>query len=174
MTDWRGILIAPSRLQAMTNDDPRRRAYDLRVGRSLARNFELYQKAKLAPLRGWREISEFLLGCLYTRDDAVHERRDVWLHPEDFEKSRRGDCEDHALWAWVQLGRIGWDVRFTVGLQGGGGHAWITVFRGTQIRILEATAKRADELLLDLPASGDYEPVWSVDVQLRFYVHAAP
>lgn len=174
MTDWKGVLIAPSRLQAMVRDDPRVRAYDLRMGRGLARSFETYQKAKLAPLRGWREIAAFLLTCLYTKDDAVHERRDVWLHPEDFEKARRGDCEDHALWAWVQLGRIGWDVRFTVGMHRGGGHAWLTTFRGAQVRLVEATAKQPDGLLLEPQEAGAYEPVWSVDAQFRFYVHAAP
>ena len=95
----------------------------------------------------------------------------MWMHPEDFERRRRGDCEDHALWAWVQLSRIGWDVRFTVGRHGGGGHAWLTCFRGAQVRLVEATAKVAADLLLEPAAGGDYEPVWSVDPQLRFYVH---
>ncbi len=174
MSDWKGFPIPPSRLQAMVRDDPRVRAYDLRVGRGLARSFEAYQKAKLAPRRGWREIGDFLVSCIYAKDDAVHERRDVWLHPEDFEKARRGDCEDHALWAWVQLGRLGWDVRFTVGMHRGGGHAWLTTFRDERLKILEATAKRADGLLLDPAQAGDYEPVWSVDARLRFFAHAAP
>lgn len=173
MTDWRGAPIAPSLLQAKVRDDPRVRAYDRRMGRGLARDFELYLKAKLAPRTGWREVGAFLTACLYARDDAVQERRDVWMHPEDFERRRRGDCEDHALWAWVQLARIGWDVRFTVGKHRGGGHAWLTTYRGAQVRLVEATAKVPGELLLEAAACGEYDPVWSVDAGLRFYVHGA-
>jgi hypothetical protein len=174
MTDWRGVPIAPSRLQALLHDDPRVRAYGRRAGRGLARSFEQYLQAKLLPLNGWREVGAFLTACLYAKDDAVHERRDVWMHPEDFERRRAGDCEDHALWAWVQLARLGWDVRFTAGLHRGGGHAWLTAFRGKQVRLVEATAKASGELLLEAADGAGYEPVWSVDPQLRFFVHAAP
>jgi len=31
------------------------------------------------------------------------------VHPEDFEKLREGDCEDHALWERLRAG--GWDAR---------------------------------------------------------------
>lgn len=174
MTDWRGVPTPPSRLQALLCDDPRIRAYDLRVGRGLAKSFEHYLQARLKPVTDWQEVAGFLVGCLYARDDAVHARRDVWMHPEDFEKKRTGDCEDHALWAWVQLARIGWDVRFTVGMHKGGGHAWLATSRGRELRLVEATAKRADGLLFAPRDADGYEPVWSVDAQLRFFLHATP
>src|SRR5690348_3236184 len=43
--------------------------------------------------------------CEYVRD-PVHER-DFWQHPKTFEQLRKGDCEDHALWAWRKLTELG-------------------------------------------------------------------
>ena len=162
--------IAPSRLAALVGDHPRLRSYGARRGMSLARAFERYLKAELRPLAGWEEVRDFLARCRYARDEG-RGRRDVWLHPEDFEKERAGDCEDHALWAWAQLARLGWDARFTVGIFDGGGHAWVQVLQGGRVRILEATEKRPEKILFD--AGGAYEPVWSVDATPRFYAHGA-
>ncbi|HEX7897901.1 MAG TPA: hypothetical protein VF950_09085 [Planctomycetota bacterium] len=173
MRDWRGVPMPPSRLAALTRDDPRLRAYDTRKGRSLSKSFEHYLEAVLKPLERWEQIRDFLTGCRYSKDDVEHDgRRDVWLHPEDFERSLKGDCEDHALWAWVQLARLKWDVRFTVGIWEGIGHAWVMVYKGAKIQLLEATEKRGDRILSEPTAA--YEPVWSVDARLRFFVHAKP
>lgn len=172
MKDWRGVPMPPSRIAALVRDDPRVRAYDTRKGRSLSKSFEHYLEAALRPHATWESVRDFLTGCLYSKDDAEHRRRDVWLHPEDFERNLKGDCEDHALWAWVQLARLKWDVRFTVGIWDGIGHAWVTVFRREKVLVLEATEKRADRVLFAPTAKALYEPVWSVDPGLRFYVHA--
>lgn len=172
MIDWAGVPIAPSQLQAAVGDHPRLRAYGARPGRGLGKSFEHYLASELLPLQRWEQVRDVLLSCVYRRDEATQRRRDVWLHPEDFETSRSGDCEDHALWAWVQLVRLNWDVRFTVGLWRGGGHAWVTLYRPSGIFLLETTAKREDDLLLPSTPDDGYEPVWSVDGKLRFYVHA--
>ena len=174
MKDWRGVPMPPSRLAALVRDDPRVRAYDTRKGRSLSKNFEHYLEASLRPLARWEDVRDFLTGCLYAKDDVEHDRRDVWLHPEDFEKSLKGDCEDHALWAFVQLARLKWDVRFTVGIWDGIGHAWLTVYRESKVLLLEATEKRGDRILFEATSRAPYEPVWSVDTRLRFFVHAKP
>ena len=39
----------------------------------------------------------------------------VWQQPCAFEQSRRGDCEDFALWAWRKLVEMGVDAEFYVG-----------------------------------------------------------
>lgn len=174
MKDWRGVPMPPSRLASLVRDDPRVRAYDTRKGRSLSKSFEHYLEATLRPLARWEEVRDFLTGCLYAKDDVEHARRDVWLHPEDFERSLKGDCEDHALWAFVQLVRLKWDVRFTVGIWDGVGHAWLTVYREAKIFLLEATEKRGERILFEATSRAPYEPVWSVDARLRFYVHAKP
>lgn len=174
MKDWRGVPMPPSRLAALVRDDPRVRAYDAREGRSLAKSFEHYLEAALRPLARWEDVRDFLTGCLYAKDDVEHARRDVWLHPEDFERSLKGDCEDHALWAFVQLARLKWDVRFTAGIWDGIGHAWLTVYRETKVFLLEATEKRGDRILFEATAGAPYEPVWSVDARPRFFIHAKP
>lgn len=172
MRNWRGSPIPPSRLAERVRDDPRLRAYDARPGRSLARSFEHYLEASLRPLDRWERVRDFLTACVYEKDDVRHRRRDVWLHPEDFEKTLKGDCEDHALWAWVQLARLNWDVRFTVGIWEGIGHAWVTVFDQEKVLLLEATEKRGDRILFEATSGAGYEPVWSVDARPRFSTHA--
>jgi len=74
------------------------------------------------------EIREFLTTCRYVSDEDQFGKEDYWLAPELFERARKGDCEDFALWTWRQLMRLGYPSRFVVGLSGryGHGHAWVT------------------------------------------------
>jgi hypothetical protein len=37
------------------------------------------------------------------------------MPPEDFEKSRKGDCDDFAMYAWRQLLKMGYNARFVGG-----------------------------------------------------------
>jgi hypothetical protein len=55
------------------------------------------------------------------------QRRDYWQPPEEFEKTRTGDCVDFGLWAWRQVLAMGYPARFVGGKAGkfGGGHAWV-------------------------------------------------
>lgn len=174
--DWHGRPIAPSQLQILTGDDPWHRSYGpvfgLRPPRGMGRSFEHYLDARLAiPVGSLEEVRTFLCRCLYARDEEVHGRREVWVHPEDFERMRAGDCEDHALWAWVQLVRLGRDARFTAGRQGKGGHAWVTLYGEGAVRVCETTAKERGGFLLDARDCPDYLPLWSVGRGPRFYWH---
>ena len=49
------------------------------------------------------EIRDFLQSCTYERDIHQFDQEDHWLLPSDFEKTKKGDCEDHALWTWQKL-----------------------------------------------------------------------
>lgn len=71
------------------------------------------------------DVRNFLLGCKYVSDEELFGKRDYWQPPEDFEKQRKGDCEDFALWTWRQLISMGYDARFIGGSAGryGTGHA---------------------------------------------------
>jgi hypothetical protein len=75
------------------------------------------------------ELRKFLLTCTYISDDEQFGKRDYWLPPEEFEKCRKGDCEDFSLYAWRQLNQMGIKSRFVVGESGryGSGHAWVTM-----------------------------------------------
>ena len=71
-----------------------------------------------------QEIATFLRGCEYRRDRQTRSQRDFWEPPDVFEKRKRGDCEDHALWAWRQLTDLGHRSRFVLSE----GHAWVQLF----------------------------------------------
>ncbi len=75
------------------------------------------------------DVRQFLCGCEYISDREQFQRGDYWMPPEEFERVRQGDCEDHALWAWRQLLALDVPCRFVVGRSGryGQGHAWLTV-----------------------------------------------
>jgi hypothetical protein len=61
------------------------------------------------------DIVVWLQGCEYVSDIELFHQRDFWQHPSAFERTRRGDCEDFALWAWRKLAEIGVDADFCVG-----------------------------------------------------------
>ena len=85
------------------------------------------------------EVRQFLSTCRYMSDEAQFGRREYWLPPEEFERRRRGDCEDFALWTWRQLMRLGYSARFVCGDGGryGDGHAWVTFERDGRTFIVE-------------------------------------
>jgi hypothetical protein len=64
---------------------------------------------------------------------------DYWQLPEQFEESKKGDCEDFALWAWRQLLQMNYDARFALGTAGryGDGHAWVTFAKDGKYFLLE-------------------------------------
>lgn len=90
------------------------------------------------------EIRAFLLTCRYVSDHEQFGLRDHWMPPVQFEQTRRGDCDDFALWTWRQLLSLGYDARFVGGIAGryGAGHAWVTFRADDQIFILEPLLAR--------------------------------
>ena len=88
------------------------------------------------------DIRRFLKTCSYVRDQAQFGRADYWIPPHEFERRRRGDCEDFALWTWRQLMHLGYSTRFVCGVSGryGAGHAWVTFERDGRTFIVESLA----------------------------------
>ena len=72
------------------------------------------------------ELRRFLAGCTYMLDEDQFGEKDFWQPPDQFEESKKGDCEDFALWAWRQLLQMNYDARFVIGISGQyrAGHAW--------------------------------------------------
>jgi hypothetical protein len=178
MTNWTGTPIPPSQLQVIVKDNPFNRAYGAAFGRrrpmSLAASFEDYLQARVRRAGHPDEIFEFLKACLYAKDSEIYGRPEVWIHPEDFERNHAGDCEDMALWAWVQFVRLGWDARFTAGMHGEGGHAWVTLYREEGVLVCESTSKKRTDFLVPAAERPEYEPVWSVSGDTRFFWHGPP
>jgi Bacterial transglutaminase-like cysteine proteinase BTLCP len=115
------------------------------------------------------EIRAWLLTCQYESDESLFASADHWQHPEDFERLRRGDCEDHALWTWRKLFEIGVDAEFVVGRfaatpVASDGHAWVTFRDETGVEHLMETVAKDDSRMVRALAEArqEYVPHFSV------------
>ena len=120
-------------------------------------------------------VRRFLQTCRYMSDQVQFGRRDYWMPPEEFERRRRGDCEDFALWTWRQLMRLGYSARFVCGHGGryGEGHAWVTFELDGRTFIVESLAAPFGPTFPRL-STLRYRPRISVSwdgCALRYYEH---
>lgn len=88
------------------------------------------------------DLRSFLMKCHYVSDQEQFGVPDFWMPPEEFERARKGDCEDFALYAWRQLLSLGYPARFAGGKHGryGAGHAWVTFNQNGKTFLLEPQA----------------------------------
>ena len=124
------------------------------------------------------DLRSFLAECRYVSDKELFGRRDYWQPPEDFEKRKKGDCEDFALWTWRQLFNMGYDARFIGGSAGryGDGHAWVEYFQDGKWFLLEPLFCRFGYTMPRL-STLRYEPRISVSWDgktLRYFSHKKP
>ena len=119
------------------------------------------------------ELQEWLLGCAYVRDTALFQQGDYWQHPSLFERLRRGDCEDHALWAWRKLIELGYEAELISGRclpwdpkgeESQRGHVWVNfTSQGTRY-LFETTAKNKEAMIHPLSdVAAKYRPEFGVD-----------
>ena len=100
-------------------------------------------------------VCEWLAGCEYVGDENLFREDDFWQHPLTFEQLRRGDCEDHALWAWRKLAELGFRVEFFSGewigdgSQAKGEHSWVVFHDSTGSYLLDPVI-RDPGLVFDL------------------------
>lgn len=127
----------------------------------------------------FEEVCGWLLACRYVPDGRATEQEDHWQHPLEFERSRLGDCEDHALWGWRKLCELGWPVEFVVGLWNPTSgdrlvnHAWLHVHHEGRFLLLETTAAGRAAMATDVGAQlPRYLPTASIDHRLRTYYFA--
>jgi hypothetical protein len=122
-----------------------------------------------------KELCHFLNKCAYMSDQEQFHREDYWMPPEEFEKCKRGDCDDFALWTWRQLIGMGYKARYVIGRSGkyGEGHAWVTMEKMGKFYIVEPLASMTGEALPRLSVVR-YEPNGSVEWDGRniyYYIH---
>jgi len=95
------------------------------------------------PLNHWCSdipgLRKFLSQCRYVSDQKQFGRKDYWQPPDAIEKTKKGDCDDFALWCWRQLMHMGYSARFVVGRASryGEGHAWVTFEKDGRQFLLE-------------------------------------
>jgi len=128
--------------------------------------------SSLAEVQGW------LVECEYVHDQVLFNEQDFWQHPRTFEQVRRGDCEDHALWAWRKLIELGMDADLVAGSvlrgatdvpdRGAGGHVWVNLRRDGETFVFETVAKTKEHMLRPLATVRDrYRPEFGVDREGR-------
>ena len=88
---------------------------------------------------GIQDVRRFFLTCRAVSDEEQFGKDDSWQPPEDFERTKRGDCDDFTLWMWRQFLALGYDARFVVGRHGryGIGHAWVEFFENRKCFLVE-------------------------------------
>ncbi len=93
--------------------------------------------------RDFTEMRQFLLTCRW-QSTAKARRQERWQPPEEFEKTRAGNCVAFALWAWRQLLMMGFAARSVGGKSGkyGGGHAWVAFEKDGKWYLLEPQLRR--------------------------------
>lgn len=129
------------------------------------------------------DVEEWLKGCRYVSDPEQFNKEDHWSHPVEFEATRQGDCEDHALWAWRKLVNLGVRAEFVTGHHDAEGkehealprinHAWVTFWENGRLYLLETTSK------LDLKrpfasTARTHQPRFSVDETFATFRHDLP
>lgn len=121
------------------------------------------------------DTRSFLMTCKYVSDQEQFNKKDYWMPPEDFEKIKKGDCDDFSLWTWRQLLAMGYDARYVVGTSGkyGEGHAWVT-FQEKGIHFLVEPLARFFGKTLPSLSTVRYEPNGSVGwdgKNLHYFFH---
>ena len=164
-------------LRALRFDDPWER-FSHRVpvykyGGGSWRDFSWYFEGESAvSVKNLDEIQNWLLGCVYADDMALFQERDFWQHPRTFEQLRKGDCEDHALWAWRKCVELGMDAELVSGQQlsesgvsdENSGHVWVVLTKDDQRHIFETAAKSKERMLRPFDdVRREYRPEFGVD-----------
>ncbi|MCB0212129.1 MAG: transglutaminase domain-containing protein [Anaerolineae bacterium] len=116
------------------------------------------------------EICAWLRACEYVHDQVLFMKHDFWQHPLTFEQIRKGDCEDHALWAWRKMKELGIPALFVVGeVQTAGYHAWVVfVYQGRHY-VLETTTKSGTMVYPLRRAKPYYHAELGIDHTLKVY-----
>jgi len=150
-------------------------------GKGAKRDFSWYfEGASKIKVTNVTDVCKWLSRCKYVSDDELFLEDDFWQHPVTFEHLRKGDCEDHALWAWRKLKEIGVSAEFVCGRwlerKDGEiietGHAWVNVRQpGNQSwEVLECTDKNIKSMIVGLKdAEKMYFPEVAIDGELSTY-----
>ncbi len=178
---WAGVVVEDP--FSVTGSHPELVFYELREQRLCRMSLNLgcalaeYRHARShVTCRTLEDVVSWLIGCEYVSDRDQFGVSDVWMHPADFELTRRGDCDDHALWAYSRLAQLGYQVRYVVGrAPDGSGHAWVALRapHGAWL-LMETTQKTGVNASLDPDRTArPYLPEWSVDQNNIYHCYQA-
>jgi hypothetical protein len=122
------------------------------------------------------EVRQFLCRCKAVGDEEQFGKGDYWQPPEEFEKTRKGDCDCFALWTWRQLLEMGSDARVVFGKYGryDVAHAWVEYFETGSCFLVEPQAAMVGIVLPRISTLG-YRPQFSIawdGEKVSYYRHA--
>lgn len=131
-----------------------------------------FEHALHVPILDLEDLCRFLSQCVYVADAHLFGKAEHWQHPADFERIKKGDCEDHALWTWRRLVELGLDAAFMVGARHVGGassfHAWVVYSDRGVSYLVESVSKHRREIIQPLDAvRHNYTPCFSVNARFR-------
>ena len=141
-------------------------------GPGSCRDFSHYFEGEShVPVASIDDIVKWLTSCEYVTDLELFHQRDVWLHPGAFERLRRGDCGDFALWAWRKSAEIGIDAELCVGRvicddrpEIDRQHAWVVYRVNGTAFLFEPAARTPSRMIRPLAAAmGEYVPHFAVN-----------
>jgi hypothetical protein len=121
------------------------------------------------------DIRKFLSGCRAVSDMKQFGKEDYWQPPEHFEQTKKGDCEDFALWTWRQFMALGYETRVVFGRHGryGIGHAWVEFCKDGKYFLVEPQYRRVGDRfprLSTLSFHPELSVEWTGD-KISFYAH---
>jgi hypothetical protein len=120
------------------------------------------------------DVRRFLKECKYVSDKELFGKDEYWQPPEEFEKRKKGDCEDFAFWTWRQLMNMGYDTRVVFGRAGnyGSGHAWVQFIRDEKCYVVESLSRVLGEFprLKTLSYHPKFSVAWDGE-KLTYYAH---
>jgi len=129
---------------------------------------QFFQGDLSSNVRSLDEICDWLRQCKYISDQEQFHQKDHWQHPHEFEQSRKGDCEDHALWAWRKLVELGFEAEFVIGKK----HAWVNFIKDGQLFLFE-TASKGPLMWQPVNQVKDrYVPYWSINGKFQRFMFA--
>ena len=136
-----------------------------------------FEGASTVHVTSLEDVQHWLLGCEFVEDEELFNETDFWQHPHTFEQLRRGDCEDHALWAWRKLIELGYEAELISGRclpwdpkgkESQRGHVWVN-FTSQGTRYLFETAAKTKEAMIHplSDVAAGYRPEFGVDHHRR-------
>ena len=150
-------------------------------GKGAKKDFAWYfEGTSRVQVKSLKEICKWLAKCGYMSDRELFVEDDFWQHPVTFEHLRKGDCEDHALWAWRKMTELGIPAEFVCGQwieRNNGarketGHAWVN-FEDLETRtwlVMESTEKNPRRMVLTYAEAEQYYfPEFAVNGELKTY-----
>lgn len=147
-------------------------------GRGAERDFRWYfEGTSTVDAPSPESVCAWLAGCTYGPDHLLFAQPDYWQHPVEFERRRRGDCEDFALWSWRKLVQAGCPAEFVAGRCALPGrpetaHAWVLVPTADGPLVLDGTRGDPARMLMPVDAVRHaYHPEVSVDAGFQRYLY---